>query len=389
MPDSPPALVVTGHLSLVRSLGRRGIDVWCLQYDDSQTGHRSRHAAGEIAVPSPMSQPDEFIDALFRLDRSFDDALLIPMFDSSLIAISKHRDALSERFTVATEPWDVTSIYLEKQRTADLAKRLGIPAPRSVDVTSTDDIAAAVDGLTPPFILKPNLTHAFNDTFGTKMFHADTSAELTILCGEALDHGFEVAVQEFVPGPPSAGLVYAGYFVNGKPLVEMTHRKVRDGPPVYGSPRVAVTDTIPEIMEPSRELMAANGFTGYACIEYKQDERDGLPKLMEVNARHNLAGAIHTANGVDIPWIQYRHLVLGEHPTPVSQPPDGRYWVDIQRDIGYSIRERKSESWSAADYLRPYRRRTSYRTFSWSDPMPFLAALTRRAAGPVRSRLRG
>lgn len=382
-----PALVVTGHLNLVRSLARHGVAAWSVEYEPLQTAHYSRYCAGRLAVPHPLHEEDEFVSALIAADRRFDGALLIPMFDSSLAAISRHKDALSERFVVAADDWEITRTYLEKGRTASLARSLGVAAPVTVRVDSAEAADDAIRSLQPPYLVKPDLTHEFQDIFGAKMFHASTPTELGELCLRALGGGLEVMVQEFIPGPPSSGVVYSGYFARGEPMAETTHRKVRDGPPTYGSPRVNVSERIPEILAPGRSLLAATGYTGFACVEFKLDDRDGSYKLMEVNARHNLAGALAVASGVDYPWIEYRHLVFGQMPRKVVQG-EGAYWVDIQRDVGYSVKYVRTEGLTLRDYVRPYRRGTVFRTFDWRDPLPFLAQPVVRAVAIVTTWVR-
>jgi D-aspartate ligase len=366
-----PALVVTGHLNLVRSLARRGVDVWSVEYEHLQTAHFSRYSMGGLRVPHPLHEEERFVEALLSADRRFDGALLIPMFDASLSAISRYKDALSDRYLVAADNWDVTRVYLEKVRTSALARSLDIATPISIRVDSVEAASTAIRSLQPPYIIKPDVTHEFQDIFGSKMFHSSNATELRELCLRALSGGLDVMVQEFIPGPPSSGVVYSGYFADGEPLAETTHGKIRDGPPTYGSPRVAVSRHIPEIVEPGRSLLAATGYTGFACVEFKLDLRDGVYKLMEVNARHNLAGALHVASGVDYPWIQYRHLVHGEVPDRV-EAREGVHWVDIQRDVGYSARFLRTEDLTLREFVRPYRRGTVYRTFDWSDPLPFL-----------------
>lgn len=372
-----PALVITGHLSLVRSLGRRGVPVISVQYSHADTGHLSRYSSGRLEVPSPLDDEGGFVEALLAAGERYPGAVLIPMFDGPLMACSKHKVALSEYYLVAASDWETTRIYLEKSRTFELATSLGIPLPLTSAVDSFESAKETTGRLRPPYLVKPVLTHQFQSRFGSKMIPADTSHELENALRRCLDEGMPVMVQEFIPGGPANGAVYAGYFDEGECLAETTHGKVRDGPPVYGSPRVAISKHIPEIIEPSRRLMEATAFTGFACVEFKRDHRDGVFKLMEVNARHNLAGALHVKSGVDYPWIQYEHLVYGRRPDPVTAR-DGIYWIDVFRDIGYTMRGWRSEGLTFGEFIKPYVHSAAFRRFDWRDPLPFLAFPLRR-----------
>lgn len=378
-----PALVVTGHLSLIRSLGRRGVPVVSVEYDESHTGRLSRYSQAGLRVPHPLHEQDAFVEALLLAGTRYEGALLIPMFDAPLAAISRHKEALSEHYLVAAPDWATLEVYLDKSQTARLADSVGIPTPKTVRIDSGDAAAQCCPSLAPPYLVKPVLTHEFQSRFGTKMFNVGTRGALADACQRSLDEGIAVMVQEFIPGEPNEGAVYTGYFVSGTPVVETTYRKVRDGPPLYGSPRVSVTENIPEIVAPGRALMESTGYSGFACIEFKRDFRDGLYKLMEVNARHNLSSALHVRSGVDYPWIEYEWLVYGREPGPLSAR-EGVYWVDFYRDLGYSLRFARDERLGLRGFLRPYRRGTAFRTFDWRDPAPFLALPWMRALSKVR-----
>jgi predicted ATP-grasp superfamily ATP-dependent carboligase len=151
--------------------------------------------------------------------------------------------------------------------------------------------------------------------------------------------------------------------------------KVRGGPPAVGSPRVAQSRWVPDAIAPGRALLEAMRFSGYACTEFKRDPRDGALKLMEVNGRHNLSTALAVHCGVDFPWIQYRHLVHGVLPRPPREAArfeEGVYWIDLLRDVGYSLTRRRAERYPLSEYVRPYLRRHVYAIPQWRDPLPFL-----------------
>ena len=80
---------------------------------------------------------------------------------------------------------------------------------------------------------------------------------------------------------------------------------------MFGSPRVAISERIPDVVEPGRRILAAMEFRGFACIEFKLDRRDGVYKLMDVNGRHNLSGMLAVRSGLNFPLRQYRHLAEG------------------------------------------------------------------------------
>jgi predicted ATP-grasp superfamily ATP-dependent carboligase len=113
------------------------------------------------------------------------------------------------------------------------------------------------------------------------------------------------------------------------------------------------------------------GFYGYACTEFKQDPRDGVYKLMEVNGRHNLSTLLAVRCGINFPWLHYRHLVHGELPSAPEQSC-GMYWIDEARDIGYSIKSHSEEKLPLMEYMRPYLSSHTFAIFDLKDPKPFV-----------------
>jgi len=75
--------------------------------------------------------------------------------------------------------------------------------------------------------------------------------------------------------------------------------------------------------------------------------------------------------GIDFPWLQYRHLVHGVVPEATGFE-EGVYWVDLLRDLGYSVTRRHSERYRLRDYVRPYLRRHVFAVPAWRDPVPFV-----------------
>src|SRR5207249_9127600 len=116
------------------------------------------------------------------------------------------------------------------------------------------------------------------------------------------------------------------YVVDGAPVVEFTSRKVRLAPPDFGFPTAVVSAPVPEVVGPGRRIVAAMGIEGFANVEFKRDARDGSYKLMEVNGRPNMSGALAVRCGIDFPLIAYRHLVHGVVPT-AQRWERGVYWV--------------------------------------------------------------
>ncbi|HKC47198.1 MAG TPA: hypothetical protein VKB63_06310 [Gemmatimonadales bacterium] len=386
---SVPVLVVgaqTAGLGVVRSLGRRRIPVVVLHYKSGDIAHLSRFATASVRVPPPDRDEAAFVRAVLELSASYGGGVIVPTADEAVVAVSRHRDVLTRHFTVACTPWDVTARFIEKRRTYELAAAVGVPCPRTVAPATREDAEQYAETAAFPCLVKPSRGDRFVARFGTKMFRATNAIELLDGYDRAIEAGCDVVLQEFIPGSDADGVNYNSYWVDGRPAAEFTAVKLRGGPPRLGSPRVLVSRRVPEVVEPGRAILRALRFSGYACTEFKRDARDGQLKLMEVNGRHNLSTALAVRCGIDFPWLQYRHLVFGETPLP-GPFAEGVYWIDLLRDIGYSLGRRNGEHFDLGAYLRPYAGPRVFAIPSGDDPMPFVKECAGFVGKLVRPRL--
>ncbi|HVR32173.1 MAG TPA: acetate--CoA ligase family protein [Acidimicrobiia bacterium] len=367
----------TMGLGVIRSLGRRGVPVIAVRYDRQDFGHTSRFVTRTLDVPDPVACEESFVASLLDLGRELGDAVLIPASDASLAAVARAWDRLSENYRVACPPWDRARLFLEKRHTYSLAADAGIPVPATHVVSTEEQLVSMADELPYPVLVKPVQSHLFVRRFGVKMLEVTDRAELIDTYRTVSDGSLELMVQEFITGPPSAGANYNCFVVDGEPVAEFTARKVRNNPPTLGSPRVVVSEHLPEVVELGRRVMASLGHEGFACTEFKRNDKNGEWTLMEVNGRHNLSSALAVEAGIDFPWVDYRYHERGELPGPADFR-DGIYWIDLKRDLAASVRFRKVERFALRDYLRPYVRRRVFGDWDLRDPRPLLsrAALT-------------
>ncbi len=373
-----PAVVVSGHtmaLAVVRALGEAGVPVAVLHYDDRDMAQASRYVVADIRIPDPLRNEGGFIEALIEAGRRFDGAVLIPASDESTVAVSRHKPLLEEHYRVACPDREIAERVIDKTKTYALAQVAGVPFPKTIVPRGQEDLESCATEIGFPLLLKPAESHLFYAHFQRKMFRVDTMAELGSLFSRADEAQLTVMVQEIIPGSDSSVVNYNAYLWDGHVRAEFTARQLRKAPPAFGSPRVAISERIAEVVEPGRKILAAIGFYGFACTEFKLDGRDGVYKLMEVNGRHNLSGLLAVRCGVNFPLMHYRHLAEGVVPTGTTAR-SGVYWTDVFRDAGYSVSYLGREHIGLPDYIAPYARRH------------YDAILDRRDMGPFWARFR-
>lgn len=373
----PTAIVLSGQtmtLGVVRALGAAGVPVVVVHYDEKDTAHTSRFVHDRVVAPDPEQDEAAFIDFLLRRAPEWRDGVLIPTSDESVVAASRHKARLEPHFRVACTSWEVTRRYIEKATTYSLARSAGVTVPWTLVPRSLQEAMDYASKCAYPCLLKPSQGHLFYSRFGKKMFRAEDAEQLIAGYRRATDAGLEVMLQEIIPGGDREVVNYNAYVVDGQPLVEFTARHIRNAPPQLGSPRVAVSEHIPEVLEPGRAVLRAIGFEGYACTEFRRDIRTGQYVLMEVNGRHNLSTSLAVRCGINFPLIHYRHVGLGEVPRP-HRFRTGLYWIDIPRDVAYSIKHLFEERYWPWQYLAPYFRPHVFAICDVHDMRPFCRRL--------------
>jgi len=369
-----PAIVLSGHtmaLGVVRSLGTMGVPVIMVHYDKKDMGHVSKYIKHSIEAPHPETHESQFINVLIDCAKDYGGGVLFPVSDETVVAVARNKDALNKHFIIACPEWDIVSQYIDKKYTYELADANGVPAPKTIVPQSVEDVENYSKKVDFPCLVKPSQSHLFYAHFKCKMFPVNNADEMISIYQQATEVGLEVMLQEIIPGDDADVVNYNAYFWDGKPLVEFTSEHIRNAPPWWGSPRVALSNKIPEVIEPGRKILKAMGFYGYACTEFKKDTRDGVYKLMEVNGRHNLSTLLAVRCGINFPWLQYQHLVENEQPT-AHDFKTGIYWIDITRDVGYSLGYLKQERYSLRQYLRPYFNQHVFAIFDLKDIRPFI-----------------
>ena len=376
----------------IRSLGERGVRVVLGATNPADPTRASRYLTEVLALPDPAVDEEGFVVALEAAAERYPGAVVFPAGDDTLIAVSRNRERLAERFRVACDDWDAVRTFVDKQYTYSLAESAGVPVPRTVVPTSLEDVESYAARIDYPVLVKPSQSHLYSERFGRKLTQVEDADALRAAYTEAADAGLEVVLQEMIPGEDTLGTYYNCYMVDGESVAEFTARKVRLQPSPYGRASSMVSRWVPDLVKPGRAVLRAADYGGFACIEFKQDPRDGIHKLMEVNARINMSSLLAVRSGIDFAWLIYRHLAFGEMPTPARQAT-GVYWIDGGRDLFAGARDAIGRRTSLRALVEPYARRHVWAMFDRRDPRPaitrylgFGTAAARRLTGRLLRR---
>ncbi len=376
-PPGSGAVVIGGDhqgLGVARSLGRHGVPV-CVVDDEPSIATSSRYTSHRVRVDD-LRTPEATLEALEVARHRFglEGWVLYPTRDETVAALAAHREELARWFRVPTPPWACIQQAWDKRRTHRLAQELSIPAPRTWCPATEADLAE-VD-TTVPLVVKPAIKEHFFYSTGVKGWRVGSRAELV----DAFRRGTsvvgadgELLVQEMVPGD-AGQRAFCAFFKDGAAVASMTVARHRQHPSDLGRASTYVeTVDAPELAEPSVRLLAHIGYYGLVEVEYKVDPRDGVPKLLDVNARTWGYHTLGQAAGVDFPYLLHQDQ-LGHQVAPV-RAREGVRWIRLVTDVPNAVRDLRRGRLDLRQYLSSLRGVDVEAVLSLRDPLPALHEL--------------
>jgi predicted ATP-grasp superfamily ATP-dependent carboligase len=296
-------------LATVRSLGRAGLRVAVGECSDDidparpVLAFRSRYASRTVVLPSFSPDVRDFTAAVLEFVRGNPTRAIIPGSDRVVGALTPFREQFEALgCPLALPSTSALEIANSKDRTLEVARELGVEYPRSMRISSPDDIPAVLREFTFPFVVKPTASWAPLSAGRLMTVEVIDEAEATKVIGEYLAVGAGVVAQQWVSGRRETVMLL---MVDGEVRARFAWEVHRTTPTLGGVSVLRESIPMPgDTYESSVRLVKAIGLDGLCDVEYRRDTSD-RPFLMEINAR--LAGGIETARrcGVDFPLLTW------------------------------------------------------------------------------------
>lgn len=389
---SPPPVLALGAgitlLGVLRTFGRRHVPALALADDDSLVRHSRwyRRAPREAGGLGPRSGLADFLSAT-----SIETAVLVPCSDERSREVAGLDTHLAGRFPASVSSPDVQDQLVDKARFARLLERSGTPHPRTVIVDSPADLERVDAELLERAFLKPRDSQAFFRRFRVKAFLARDVADLRARMDQVAAAGLAVILQEYVPGPASNHYFVDGFLDReGRVRARFVRQRLRMYPPDFGNSsymRSVPPGEARGAVEAIESLLGGMGFRGVYSAEFKKDERDGVFRLLEVNARPWWYVEFAARCGVDIVWMSYLDA-LGR---PVPERFDyevGRTLAFPRYDLHACLDGIRAGEVTAGQCLRSWVG-SDRPIFVWDDPMPAVREGLRNAGASLGRRLPG
>lgn len=373
---APGAVIVGGDyqgLGIVRSLGRQGIPV-CVVDDEFSISRFSRYCSKFVKLAN-LRDGSKAVRNLLETGKrlNLQGWVLYPTREELVAAFSRERSELSKVFRVPTPAWDSVQWAWDKRNTYRLAQKLGIPTPRTYYVENIDQLSE-LNGLTPPFAIKPAIKEHFFYAAKAKAWRANTCAELKTLVRKAseLAGPGEIMVQELIPGGGKQQFAYCAFFRRGEAVGKMVARRWRQHPLQFGRASTYVeTVEVPILEELSERFLRAIDYYGLVELEYKLDPRDHQYKLLDVNARTWGYHSLGPRAGVDFSYMLYADQM--GLPVARCKAKSGIGWIRTMTDLPAAFLSLMAKDLDLRSYIRSLKRCNVEAVFSREDPFPGFA----------------
>ena len=384
-----PALVLGSGvtaLGVVRSLGRAGIPLYLWSHADDLAA-RSRWSRRLPGLEGGGALPGDLEGTLTGLD--LERAVLMPGSDAAALAVSRLPAELAERFPASVCRPDMLARLMDKEGLAHLLRAEGVPHPRTHFLQNENDLKVLPEEGFQNAFLKPRDSQRFFRTFGRKAFRVEGRSDALTRYREIQGHGLSMILQEYVPGPATSHIFLDGFRDRRGRLVHLfARRRLRMHPPDFGNSTLMVSVPAEEVQPAVASLeriLEATDYRGIFSAEFKQDERDGAFRLLEVNCRAWWYIEFADRCGARIATAAYRDA-LALPPAQVEEPRVGVRCVYPAYDLDAFRSRRGSDDISALRWFRPWLG-AMQAVFVWDDPRPVLSVV-REKLGRLVSRTR-
>ncbi|HWC72392.1 MAG TPA: ATP-grasp domain-containing protein [Gemmatimonadales bacterium] len=370
----------------VRSLGRRGLQVAAAGTSRNLPAFASRWCARRFVFPTDETSDDYF----GRLEEWLDESgaqTLIASHDGTIELLRQQRARLEPRVRLALAPEPALAVAINKERTEEVARRLGIPVPREVLVREAADLPAALKEIGLPAVIKPCESWLANshERLRAAPVLVVSAAEAARAVERVTRFGMSVLFQQLLSGRREAvSFLYA----NGQMYARFAQLAARTHPPLGGASVLRQSIAIPRDTGRYAEALVRDiNLEGYSEVEFRRGA-DGVPYLMEINPRLSASVEVAVRAGVDFPFLLYQWA----SGSPITQQNGYRIggWMrylggDIETTVD-SLQQRGRPGISppvktimdfGVSFLKPM----GYDYFDWEDPLPAVRA----ASGFVRT----
>ncbi|WP_026377136.1 ATP-grasp domain-containing protein [Aestuariibacter salexigens] len=305
-------------LSVIRSLGKMGLDIHVICYDRTSPALESVYIKQAWYFNYQAYTQLQWIEKVIEVTCAEHYDLVIPCDERAIFPLIENQEAFPEETKLALPNMEVLENLFDKFSTKKVALECNVPVAKGELVKIKQVSFEELDrefGL--PFVIKP--VESFNSNKLSKRNKVeiirDKSAFERVIIHISEDEEF--LIEEFFTGIGEGVSVFA---TKGKIQYIFAHKRVNEPRSGGGSSYRKAIAVDPSMAEACEKMCNATSFDGVGMFEFRRNPETHKWILVEVNARFwgSLPLAVHA--GIDFPRC-YAEYLLGEFndlPDPVS-----------------------------------------------------------------------
>jgi predicted ATP-grasp superfamily ATP-dependent carboligase len=365
---------ITG-LGISRNLGKEGINVYCIS-DRFDAASFSRYCRKTIILPNFRERKGLVKAFLTSFSKKVSPrGVVFATDDLVTLLLSELKSEIKDDFYFLVPEIETAEKVVNKRKFHESLENSSIPHPKTVIPANRESIRSSTEELRFPILVKPSISPIFVKEFGIKSFVARSQEELLEYQKIVLKHNIDVIFQEIIPGPDSNLYGIPGTFGRGgKALALFAYRRIRGWPITFGNNSIiesVALEKLSFLKEAIKRYMEANKYYGVAEAEFKLDPRDGLFKILEMNARSWWQNSFPTKCGLNIILKAYLDAI-GEDVAYSEDYVEGLKWINLPNDLLSSVFEKKLFT---REWFKSVRNVRAFSFFDLYDPWPFATNL--------------
>jgi predicted ATP-grasp superfamily ATP-dependent carboligase len=383
-----PAIGTGGSLSVVRSLGRQGINTIAVSDRKRPPSFSSRYCDETRTVPDPAADLEGYGDALLALARRADVKLIVPVREADVHVLAKHRERFAEHLATPWPTFEQLQHVHDRIPLFEAAERAGVAAPETRLLDEIDD-------WNRERIVKGRYAILTADNCGTvpdgqiqsppktKFLDPGVKPDIDAIVAEM---GHVPIAQSYVDG---AEYCFRGLYRDGEAVVTSQKRLIRGykysrGPSVYHK---AVD--LPALETAGRALLDELDWEGIASVGFIRDD-DGTFNLLEINPRIPASLPMDSHAGLEYPYYWWQLATDQSVPDHRDDYHSGVASHLIRGEIAhlhsvlaedYAIAERPSVPGTVWNIASSMVTQPHFDYFSLDDPVPFVRDWMNVASG--------
>jgi D-aspartate ligase len=366
-----PNVMHHGGLGVIRSLGRRRVQVYGVHERRWAPAAHSRYLAGRFFWRPSTAEVDRVLAGLLRLaDRIGRPSVLFPTDDAGAIFLAEHGRDLRRWFLFPDPPGDLPGRLAGKYSWQEACRELGIPRPHAVlpgSLRAAREFAATAGY---PLIAKLTTPWAKGSALRSTSV-VGRQAELDRVYEACARSGDGLMLQEYIPGGRGHDWFFHGYCdADSVCRPAFTGRKERSYPAAAGLTCLGCSTANDELREKITKLLAKLGYRGLLDIDIRLDERTGDYHLLDFNPRLGAQFRVFLDTaGTDLALAAY--LDLTHQSIPPGEQVNGRRFLVENYDPISAIAHSRGGGLTARAWLASMHGIDETAWFARDDLKPF------------------